>query len=211
MYSLKKNINFTIIIAAFVVSGWTNLIAEREERNEEEPHDRIHGIYMMALEEFDIEHEMKERALEFYRENFPEVHEEVKKRLMKDDHDEVVEYINEQFEEFFDAQDEREENPDRFKSWVKYKKLTYRSIALAAKIAKSSGKNQKPKLEKELMEILNQLFTMRMQMDKNELNDLEKEINELRILIKKREAKRERIIKKRFEELLEGDEEEFDW
>ena len=61
-----------------------------------------------------------------------------------------------------------------------------------------------------MKELLTKQFDLKLKHERRELAEMEEEMDEFRMLLKKREANRERIISRRMSE-LSGDEEDLHW
>lgn len=73
---------------------------------------------------------------------------------------------------------------------------------LAQQYVKTDKEDEKRDLRKKLTDVLSQQFDTRMQQQKKELEDLEKEIAHLRDVIGKRQASKEKIVERHVEQLL---------
>lgn len=159
----------------------------------------------------------QDAVLKFYRENFPFILEKAQK-LLKNEPGEAVDIMVDEFREYREAFEDKDEEPAEFKDWVEYKKNEFKSYQLAEKIRDLSQKNtqtddDKAEINKntaELKTVLGVMFNLRIAEQKREIEELRGEIKELESTITKREANRDKIIARKFNEMV-GDEDEMDW
>ena len=169
---------------------------------------------IIFLEVDDVE---PDETRNFYEENFPFVIEQAKK-MLKEEPREVVELLMKEVEEYEDVWEEKEENPEQFKTWFSYKKNEYKSLALAENIRHLSRKKDKSDDDKamiktrtdELKTILGTLFALRLEHQKREVENLRNEIREVESHIKKRETNRDKIIERKLSQMT-GKEDDLDW
>lgn len=76
------------------------------------------------------------------------------------------------------------------------------SHRLAQKYLKAENKAEKNKLEQDLLESLSKQFDQHMDQQKKELADLEKQIEDLKATLKKRQDAKDSIVKRRAEQLI---------
>jgi len=88
-------------------------------------------------------------------------------------------------------------------SHLKHMQLQSETRALAQKYAKSDKEEEKKELRKKLAEALSQQFDLHMQQQKEELQELEKQITDLRSLIQKRQEAKNSIVERRIDQLAQ--------
>ena len=99
----------------------------------------------------------------------------------------------------------REENPEAFEKAMHEPKLGRRSAELAERCRASKGEARE-QLLKELRGVLSEAFGLRQASMKDEMRELERELQRLRTLVEKREENRDAIVERRIEQLTgEGD------
>jgi hypothetical protein len=74
---------------------------------------------------------------------------------------------------------------------------------LAQKYIKTEKEEEKREIRKQLNDVLNKQFEAHLQQQKKELEELEKQIENLRKILQKRQDAREKIIERRFEQLVQ--------
>jgi flagellar motility protein MotE (MotC chaperone) len=77
------------------------------------------------------------------------------------------------------------------------------SARLAKQYAKSEKEEEKKEIRKKLGEVLGQQFDLHLQEQQKELDELEKQITDLKALLKKRKDSRTTIIDRRLEQLIQ--------
>jgi flagellar motility protein MotE (MotC chaperone) len=85
----------------------------------------------------------------------------------------------------------------------KHQQLQAESARLAKQYAKSEKEEEKKEIRKKLGEVLGQQFDLHLQEQQKELDELEKQIANLKTLLKKRKDSRTTIIDRRLEQLVQ--------
>jgi exonuclease VII large subunit len=88
-------------------------------------------------------------------------------------------------------------------SQPKHQQLQAESARLAKQYAKSEKEEEKKEIRKKLGEVLGQQFDLHLQEQQKELDELEKQIADLKTLLKKRKDSRTTIIDRRLEQLVQ--------
>jgi flagellar motility protein MotE (MotC chaperone) len=91
-------------------------------------------------------------------------------------------------------------------SWAgqpKQQELQTESARLAKQYAKSEKEEEKKEIRKKLGELLGQQFDLHLQEQQKELDELERQITDLKALLKKRKDSRTTIIDRRLEQLIQ--------
>jgi hypothetical protein len=87
--------------------------------------------------------------------------------------------------------------------WVEHAPLQAQATRLAQQFAKSEKDEEKKELRKKLTDILNQLFDAHIQQQEKEMADLEKQLAELKALLKKRQDNKSAIVDRRIDTLVQ--------
>ena len=85
----------------------------------------------------------------------------------------------------------------------KHQELQAESARLAKQYAKSEKEEEKKEIRKKLGEVLGQQFDLHLQEQQKELDELEKQIADLKALLKKRKDSRTTIIDRRLEQIIQ--------
>ncbi|HCE41915.1 MAG TPA: hypothetical protein DET40_00010 [Lentisphaeria bacterium] len=159
-----------------------------------------------AMDHFGDEQDNARKVVDFYKANFAEKIKFLEKEL-KDDPAEAVSELIGDLSECNEMLGMKDDNPEEFRKRLEYMKLEVKTDLLGEKIQdlkeKDAGKNKDEieKTEKELKGELNRLFDTKLQNEKEELKNLENDLEKLRQHIKQREEKRDKIIDKKFKDL----------
>jgi hypothetical protein len=104
----------------------------------------------------------------------------------------------------------KRENPELYDKTVAFLTLETRSLELAqaATIAKGEARQ---KLRRSLAQVLEKAFTAKQQMLQMEIQAMDADLQQLRELVKKREARRKAIIDRRMRELVDDRDDDLDW
>jgi hypothetical protein len=78
-----------------------------------------------------------------------------------------------------------------------------RAAELVQQLVKTENEDQKGKIREKLTEVLNQIFDEHMQQQQKELEELEKQIANLRSIMKKRAAAKNDIVERRIEQMID--------
>lgn len=95
----------------------------------------------------------------------------------------------------------KQRDPERFRQQQQMAELERRSIELGQKIRHATEEEAKKQAATELKEMLNKLFDLRQQEREKSLQQLENEVKEVREALERRKAKRDEMIKHRFDQL----------
>jgi hypothetical protein len=109
-----------------------------------------------------------------------------------------------------DMKDLRERDPERFKLQMQIAELDRHSAELGQKVRRAPNEDAKKQAAAELKEVLNKLFDLRQEEREKNVQQIERDLKELRGSLEKRKAKRDEIIKHRFDQLT-GKAEMLDW
>jgi len=98
------------------------------------------------------------------------------------------------------------EDPERYKTEKRYRQLEQKSKQLARDYRKSDSEDEKAKIQDELKICLTKLFDLREKKRNDRVMDLEKEVENLKAMLKYRKEKKDEIIENRLNEMLSEDE-----
>ncbi|MFA6562068.1 MAG: hypothetical protein WCV00_09210 [Verrucomicrobiia bacterium] len=104
----------------------------------------------------------------------------------------------------------KQRDPERFKQQQQMAEMERRSVELGQKIRRATDEDAKKSATTELKETLSKLFDLRQQEREKSLQQLEREVKELRESLEKRKAKRDEMIQRRFDQLT-GRAEMLEW
>jgi hypothetical protein len=162
----------------------------------------------------DVDHE---RVAAFYKKNAPEVL-EVLGKLKAEDPEEAEELYHGMVERYFELTELAEEEPQAARQRLQYERAEFKTWQLGQEIrtlnrqARRSpeAKAQVAAKEKELKALLTKLFDFKLKHEKEQLAEMEEEIEEFKGLLERREKNRDKIILRRLSE-LSGNEEDLEW
>ncbi len=103
----------------------------------------------------------------------------------------------------------QQENPELFEKLMRQHRLERQAQSLAAAVGQTQGESQK-KILKKLQAVLAEAFEIKQSLMKDELEALARGVNDLRVLVEKREQNRQAIIERRLSELT-GNEDWMRW
>ena len=92
--------------------------------------------------------------------------------------------------------------PGQHHTWTTYSHVGSEEIQLVQKYAKSTSDEEKKELKKKLTDLLVQQFDNHQQQQQKELDELEKQIKQLRETLKKRQDAKNSIVERRLEQLV---------
>ena len=104
----------------------------------------------------------------------------------------------------------KQRDPERFKQQQQIAEMERRSMELGQRIRRATDEEAKKSATTELKEILSKLFDLRQQEREKSLQQLDREMKELREALEKRKAKRDEMIQRRFDQLT-GRAEMLEW
>jgi hypothetical protein len=95
----------------------------------------------------------------------------------------------------------KERDPERFKLQMRIAELDRQSNELGQKVRRAPDGDEKKQTATELREVLNKLFDLRQEEREKNVQQIERDLKELREALEQRKAKREEIIQHRFDQL----------
>jgi hypothetical protein len=186
-----------------------------------------------VIDEMELEANEDTALRNFIDKNFPSYKKELETMLMdlgndmgeenlQDENFDEEEMVEEIYEYVFDEMEEinymlfevQKEDPAMFAQWLKFKKLDQKTLVLGYEIEKAIENGDKATVEaksKELKKLLPDLFDMRLKMEKEEVKELEEELDELKSEIEFREKNKAKIIEKYYKELTGGEDDRLNW
>ena len=197
------------LTALFLCVGfvaWVSFGAMEDGSDSPNPVKTMEQAWKSALEKFGDDQENTKKVVDFYKSNFSEKIKYLEKEV-KCDLERVVEELNADLGECSGLLGMKDDNPEEFKKSLEYIKLRVKTDLLGVKIhdlkEKDADKNKAEieKAEKELKSELSKLFDMKLLREKDELKNLENDVEKLRHHIKQREENREKIIDKKIKDL----------
>ena len=109
-----------------------------------------------------------------------------------------------------EMKDLKERDPERFKLQMRIAELDRHSAELGQKVRRAPGEEAKKQVATELKEVLSKLFDLRQEEREKNVQQIDRDLKELRESLEKRKAKRDEIIQHRFDQLT-GKAEMLDW
>ena len=100
-----------------------------------------------------------------------------------------------------EMRDLKQRDPERFKLQQQMAEMERNSVELGQKIRRAADDEAKKTATAELKELLSKLFDLRQDEREKNLQQLEREVKEVREALEKRKAKRDEMIQHRFDQL----------
>ncbi|MBI5397144.1 MAG: hypothetical protein HZA91_17740 [Verrucomicrobia bacterium] len=100
-----------------------------------------------------------------------------------------------------EMKDLKERDPERFKLQMRIAELDRHSNELGQKVRNTREEEAKKQAATELKEVLNKLFDLRQEEREKNVQQIERDLKELRESLEQRKAKRDEIIQHRFDQL----------
>jgi len=104
----------------------------------------------------------------------------------------------------------KQRDPERFRMQQQMAELERRSVEMGQKVRRAPDEEAKKQATAELKEMLTKLFELRQQEREKSLQQLEREVKEVREALEKRKARRDEMIQHRFDQLT-GRAEVMEW
>lgn len=95
----------------------------------------------------------------------------------------------------------KERDPERFKLQMRIAELDRHSAELGQKVRRATEEDAKKQAATELKDVLNKLFDLRQEEREKNVQQIERDLKELRESLEQRKAKRDEIIQHRFDQL----------
>ena len=150
------------------------------------------------------QYSQEEEILGWLEEYFAEGHQFLLD-LKKEDRDAYEEELFSYGERVAELEEARGYSKEYFALALEGDKLELQSWKLAESYFEEDLSEAKEKIASELENVLLSIFELRLKEKKMEIQEIEKELNELKSIVDRRENKRDAIIEKRLQELLQSD------
>ena len=182
---------------------------ERFKGDEEERERRRHRDDEPEEERREFHHERVREALKILREFDPEFIE----RLEEVESEELRErMLREAVMRARELMELKKHDPHMFELTLAERKLKRRIEEVTLKYHSTDNEGYREELRRELAELLEELFDVKMKQQAHQIERLAKELEHLKKIHQKHKENRRRIIERRLEELLaEERDEDFDW
>ncbi|MDP7398226.1 MAG: hypothetical protein QF541_15250 [Lentisphaeria bacterium] len=195
--------------------GWERP-GERDDRER-----RGGGRVMDTIESMCRRHDVEfEELRDFCEAEAPEILEAIESAI-NGEGEEAIKTVMEAVERYVEYRELSAHDPQLANRWLNYHRGEYRSWQLGDAIrdrreqARHAGtlarvEPELRKLEEKLRRLLVELFEQKQALQQHEVRQMKAELVEMTTIIKKRAAKREQILERRFAE-LSGNEEDLEW
>jgi tetratricopeptide (TPR) repeat protein len=137
---------------------------------------------------------------EFLKAAWPEIVAELD-AARKRDSKKYRELLREALERFEHAQMLREANPEEFDLVVKLQAIDRRTGETARRLRETKDEEERSKLRAELRELLSAAFELRQALQKRDLDDLQRRIDEVRAAMREQAAHRDKVVDERLRDL----------
>ncbi len=205
----------TVFLCAGML-GALNLAADEDNDGDDMRNIKTMAqAWKAACEQFGDDQEAAKKTMEFYKANFSDKINYLEKDL-KDAPGEVVEQLKGDLAECGQLLSLKDENPEEFKKQLEFIRLEMKTELLGERIQdlkeQDAAKNKAEieKIGKDLKAELERLFDMKLKKEKEELKNLEGEVEKMKQHISQREKNKEKIIEKKLMD-LSGDEENLEF
>jgi hypothetical protein len=190
---MKKNLLYLPLMAALLMPGW----AWTEDHDHEG-------------EDVDVEIETVERDVMSYVRSVEPRAVAPMKAWAEDDKEAYIDTLMEIYGSLEEIKELREEAPVFADLYHRILETELKMEYLGHAIQEAESAGDRIKLEEELKRILPEAFDLRMKESEMELAELRAEMTEVEAEWKKRQANKDKIIERRFNELT-GKDEDLDW
>jgi len=167
---------------------------EHEEREHHERRERVSEPEVLGFIEEHMPHVMAELR-ELRRENPKAFHRELKELTARVHH----------------MREMKEHAPEIAEALLRSYKLEHQCHELSERIRETDDREKREGLTAELREKLNQVFELRLREPELEILHLQREIDELKSVVEKRQKNRERIVERRLRDLVGEVDEGLEW
>ena len=124
-------------------------------------------------------------------------------------YDEAAELMSRLVEEALEFMEARHTNPERYRQMVRQREMEKQAMELAEALREAEG-DDRDRLSGELRRLLEESFDLKQDRMRGEVDLVERELDELKTLVTKREENRDSIIERRLGELM-GDTHYLEW
>ncbi len=211
---MRKHSIASMIVGALVALSGIAVNAQDEGAPQFKP-GNVDDLFKAAAKMLDEQGAESGEVILFFKANFPE-RIALYEKLMKESPGDASNQLCSELNECKDMLAMQQDNPENFKRALEVKKLNIKTEAMAAAILQmkqdgmEKNKDAIQKNEKELKDTLGKLFDLKIQDEKINIENAQKELDSQKERLKKREANKEKIIGKRMGQLT-GEDEDLEW
>lgn len=138
----------------------------------------------------------QKEVIEFVRSSFPEEMRRFQELVLQGS-DLAADFLSELIRQSLELLEIRRDNPKRFEKTLRQRQLERKAGSLSRRIRESETADEKGQLKTELNTVLTEAFEIRQELMKADVDDMERELSELRVLIEQRQQNRDAIIRHR--------------
>lgn len=157
------------------------------------------------------EGELSEReVIEFLKENLPQALSELRELKNEDpeDYEESIEGYGEHIQWYYEV---REDDPKTAEAMLKAERLDYESWEVMEKYEDAESDAARKAIKDKVEKMLDEIFEARMMESAYEIRELEEEIAEIKAIMEKRRANKDKIIKKQLDDMIDDTDEDLEW
>ena len=204
---MKKYI--IIIIGALLLNTFSLVFAQEIDRPLPPGKRRINNEQRIPLRDRPLTPKLEKKILKIIAEQEPlEVKHLTKlKRINPEEYREILLHA---WKEHQFLKRLKKEDPDKYQQVKQRQELERMSRKLAREYRQSDDEQHKKTIKSELRDIIDELFDLREAEKEEEIFRLEKELNKMKKIVKKRQANKKEILNKHLHKLL-GIDEYLDW
>lgn len=192
---IRKSLNTLFFCIVFLTFAVSNGVAYQEEPDFEE-----------LEEKFSSEKEIKN----WLNNNMPEAIDYIN-RLEKEGSEDYEDELFEYGLRIAELEGIKYYNEEYFKLALEGDKQELKSWIIAEKLMVETDPAKRRELSSDLKSVLGKVFDLRLEEKKKEIHEIEKELEELKELVNKREKAKSSIVDRRLSELVQTEDETMEW
>jgi hypothetical protein len=201
MKRLDINVFRSIVILVMLVIGAQNTLAQKRNERWRDMMKHQDVLYLTP--------EQEDEVMTYLRENYADRLDELNE-LKKNRDILYKKKISQAYREMRFMKDLRERDEERYKRVADEKKLEKQVRQLVEKYLKTSDTLERNNFRRRIRELLNKIFDYRQMNRQDEIEKLERKLNELKEINEQRVANKDEIVDSRLNELL-GEKPELEW
>lgn len=151
-----------------------------------------------------------ETALQWLEEYAPKIADDLE-IIQRIDPDIYMEVLEEATMEIPEGEELRQADPELFELFIVADEKEVRSIRLAVQLAVEKDASKKARMKKEIRSLVEEVFDLRLEQHQIIVQEIERELAQLKKDGKVRKQNRGKVIDKRYEELIDPDSRALEW
>jgi hypothetical protein len=207
MMMKKSFYAFNLAVVILIGMSFTQLHAQENHKIS------IKETYPLILKDFKHE-ELIRDIIQLFENNFTELIDDIENTATIKDQKGLVQFLKTEFNHYADVLPLQRHDPEKVKTWIRYKQKEYRCMILGRKIkaldTDHNGDGTAETYKSQLKSLLAETLEIKLDKENQDIIALEKRLEELKNIHQARTKNKDKILQNRYDELV-GNRQLFQW